>query len=101
MVADHLRLPASAADDDQLIAAVDAVNAWVAALPWVTRLPDPDVWPADVSYGATMLAARYWRRRNSPAGVDAATDAVVYVPRRDSDLDMFLRTGPHTPARVG
>ena len=42
--------------------------------------------------GATMLAARLIRRRNSPAGIDAFTEAgVAYVQRTDPDVASLLR----------
>ena len=37
-----------------------------------------------------MLAARWFRRRNSPSGIESYTDNVVYLPRRDGDVDLLL-----------
>src|SRR6187431_2853637 len=97
-----LRLPAADTADDDLIAqCVAAVNVWVAAGPYVAALPDPVVWPDDVTLGATMLAARLFRRRNTPAGIEALGDGAVYVPRRDSDVDSMLHIGAWAPPRVG
>jgi hypothetical protein len=48
-----------------------------------------------------MLAARMFRRRNTPSGVEAMTDQVVYVPRRDSDVDQLLRVGSYQLPAVG
>jgi hypothetical protein len=101
-----LRLPADDATDDDLIGScVAATNAWVAATAYVTGL-DPVTWPGgewppDVTLGATMLAARLYRRRNTPAGIEAIADGAVYVPRRDSDVDSMLHMGAWAPPRVG
>lgn len=97
-----LRLPAEDTTDDDLIAAcTSATNEWVAATAYVKGLPDPSVWPNDVTLGATMLAARLFRRRNTPAGIEAIADGAVYVPRRDSDVDSMLHQGAWAPPRVG
>lgn len=78
-------------DDAILTPVVAATNAWVAALPVVADLP-PDAadWPAEVHQGAVMLAARWYRRRNTPAGVESYADNVVYLPRRDADVSALL-----------
>lgn len=92
-----------AATDRALLADVcSAVNEWVSRLSWVSAYPGaPDVWPRSAEQGAVMLAARMYRRRNTPGGVEAFTDTVVYVPRRDSDVDMFLRIGAYQHPAVG
>lgn len=93
-----------AADDPLLSAVVDATNAWVASTAWVQELPpdpDPDLWPDDVTQGAVMLAARLYRRRNTPSGVEPFVDGAVYLPRRDADVDMLLHLGYYSPPRVG
>jgi hypothetical protein len=77
-------------DDAILTPVVAATNAWVAALPVLVGA-DPDAdWPADVWQGAVMLAARWYRRRNTPAGVESYADNVVYLPRRDADVSALL-----------
>lgn len=77
-------------DDAILTPVVAATNAWVAALP-VLQGAAPDVdWPGDVLQGAVMLAARWYRRRNTPAGVESYADNVVYLPRRDADVSTLL-----------
>jgi hypothetical protein len=101
----YLRLPNPSADDDLLTDVVDAVNVWVGRLDWVAAYAaaaDPvGTWPATAEQGATMLAARMFRRRNTPSGVEAMTDQVVYVPRRDSDVDQLLRVGSYQLPAVG
>jgi hypothetical protein len=106
-VATWLRLTVPA-DVDLLAQVCAAVNVWVARLPYVRGASvqaDPDlpavVWPADAYQGAVMLAARMYRRRNTPSGVEAMTDLVVYLPRRDSDVDQLLRIGAYARVQVG
>jgi hypothetical protein len=102
-----LKLPDDA-DNDVVGQAVAAVNAWVSDLPHVPVYVPPPADPVEPDplagwrLGATMLAARYHRRRNSAGGVESVTDAgAVYVPRRDSDVDRLLRIGTHAPPRLG
>jgi hypothetical protein len=105
MVKAWLRLPDTA--DDQLLAdCVAATTAFVARTPYAgAAVPDETtgvvLWPDDALQGAVMLAARMYRRRNTPSGIEAFTDAVVYVPRRDSDVDMLLRVGGYATPQVG
>lgn len=79
---------------------VAAVNGFVNGLPVVQHLADDAAWPAEVKLGAVMLAARLAKRRNSPNGIEAATDMnVTYTARYDSDIARLLRLdGHHTPA---
>lgn len=74
---------------------IDAVNGMV------TQWHGTE-WPPGVHLGAVMLAARLYRRRNSPAGVEAFSDmGASYVSRYDSDLDRQLRLGSWMTPRVG
>lgn len=77
-----------------LAAVVAAVNALV---------PRIATTPTDAQrLGATMLAARLHRRRNSPEGVATFTaDAPVYVQRNDPDVAMLLGIGSYAPPVVG
>lgn len=91
--------------DQSLISQVAvATDDWVNALPYVSEYgsaPDTDPWPADVALGAVMLAARLYRRRNSPAGIDAITDAgIAYVARSDSDVASLLRLAVYQPPAI-
>jgi len=101
-VAAWLRLTAPA-DLDLLTQVCAAVNVWVGRLPYVAAAAaaDPAAWPDDAYQGAVMLCARMYRRRNTPSGVEAMTDLVVYLPRRDSDVDQLLRTGAYARVQVG
>lgn len=93
------------ADDDLITDVVAATTAYVATIPYVLAL-DPEVWPpglwpSDVTQGAIMLAARLYRRRNTPSGVESFVEGAVYLPRRDHDVDMLLHQGFYAPKFVG
>jgi hypothetical protein len=76
--------------DDDLVAAVTAaVNSWATNVPYLVAAGDGD-WPTDGRQGLVMLAARLYRRRNTPGGVEALGADVVYVPRRDADVTAML-----------
>lgn len=63
------------------------------------RVFDPD---PETLQGAVMFAARAFRRRSSPTGVQSFGDAgVSYVARWDADIDRALRVGAFTPPAVG
>ena len=75
--------------DAHMNVAASAVAALVARLPIVHGV---DEWPADARLGAIMLTARLYRRRNSPAGIEALTDmGATYVSRYDADVSRLLR----------
>jgi hypothetical protein len=98
-VATWTRSPETDAD---LTRVVQAVNEFIAHdCPDVSRHDDGS-WDAATKLGATMLAVRWLRRRNSPNGVEAMTDAgASYISRYDSDMARLLRIdGYHTP-KVG
>jgi hypothetical protein len=87
---------------------VAAVNDLIAApVGWLAQPVDATTgeaqpWPARHVLGATMLAGRLWRRRNSPAGVESfAGDAAVYVSRNDPDVAQLLGLGAYAPPAVG
>lgn len=85
-----------AARDARLQLRVDAVNAWVRQLPVasdsLTYSATPPAWPPYVTMGATMLATRLWRRKDSPSGVEAFTDGTAfYVQRNDPDVARLLK----------
>jgi hypothetical protein len=57
----------------------------------VEYMPD-----AETYQGAVMHAAREYRRRNSPAGVEAFGDAgTSFVSRYDPDIEKALQTGAY------
>ena len=92
-------------DDTLLATIVAAVNALVRALPVAQRSnldPAPPDWPAQVKFGALMLAARMWRRRNTPGGVEASgAFGVAYVRRNDPDVAQMLELGEYAAPGVG
>lgn len=56
-------------------------------------LPD-----AETYQGAVMYAAREYRRRNSPAGIEMFGEAgTSFVARYDPDIERALQTGAYAP----
>jgi len=99
-VADHLALPAGDPQRAMLAGPVAATAALVRR--WCAAGADPAEWPADITEGAVMLAARLHRRRNSPAGVESFNElGAVYVQRNDPDIAMLLGIGAYLPPRIG
>ncbi len=96
-VARHLNLGAlPAAEKAGLDTAVAAVNSLIPRWIDAARLEGDDV-----KLGAIMLAARLYRRRNSPAGVESFGElGPVYVSRNDPDLAMVLGLGNYARPRV-
>jgi hypothetical protein len=94
-VAAHLSMdPTDGAVLAKLEATVAAVNALV---PRLATAP-----AAAVELGGILLAARLYRRRNSPEGVATFTaDGAVYVQRNDPDVAMLLGIGAYAPPVVG
>jgi hypothetical protein len=88
--------------DTALTSVVAAVNAYVTTLPKVADLPEGTDWPDDFFLGAVMLGGRYYRRRNSPNGVEAITESgAQYVARYDSDISRMLGLDMYTKPAVG
>ena len=114
-VKEQLRLPAADTGDDDLVTRCAA-----AVEPQVERAR-PDGWPApapatddagnvllfggqpvivqaytpdaETYQAAVMLAARLFRRRNSPGGIESFGESVTYVSRYDPEIARALRTG--------
>ncbi len=81
---------------------VAATNAFVSDLPVVQHLAQGEAWPKSVTLGAIMLAARLAKRRNSPNGIEAATDMnVTYTARYDSDISRLLQLDKFQAPAVG
>lgn len=98
-VADQLGLVGTSHDDElgPVIAAVEALVTSYNEAP-----ADGEQWPANLQLGAVMLAARIYRRRNSPAGVESMGEiGPVYVSRNDPDLAQLLKIGKYAPPKVG
>jgi hypothetical protein len=96
-------------DDARILPKVDAANAlirsWPVSLQAVdnsTDPPTPGDWPSYLVEGATALASRWWRRKGSPAGVEAIGDlGATYVMRNDPDIAMQLGLGSWAKPDVG
>lgn len=91
------QLSLDAADDtvlERLAPTVAAVNAFV------TRAASTST--EERALGATMLAARVWRRRQTPEGVATFTDTgMIGVARSDPEVWMLLGLGSWAPPVVG
>lgn len=89
-------------DDARLAPIVAAINTQVSEWRVGQNHAEGDAWSPRVVLGATMLAARLFARRNSPAGVEAFnSEGAVYVSRNDPDVGMLLGLGAHQPPTVG
>jgi hypothetical protein len=112
-VARWLRLNAGApaTEDDELVRVCVQTEAYVQrcrpewhsdpdpAVPGDTATYTPD---AETYQGAVMYAAREYRRRNSPAGIEAwAEGGAVFVAKYDADIERALRTGQWNVPGVG
>ena len=81
---------------------VAATNSFVNSQPVEQQLDPDDAWPEHVRIGALMLAARLIKRRNSPNGIEAATDMnVTYTARYDSDIARMLQLDKYQAPAVG
>lgn len=90
----------AAADETYLAATVSAVVSRVES--WLEPLAVDAEWPDHVRHGATMLAARVWKRRGTPSGVETQGDfGAFYVQRTDPDIAMLLGLGNHMTPKVG
>lgn len=94
-------------DDGKLAAIVAAVNSqvrtWRVSEAAVTDPFDPAAtWPARIELGASMLVARLFRRKNSPAGVEQFGQlGAAYVMRNDPDIAQLLALGSWQSPQVG
>lgn len=93
-----LRLDGTDTTDDDLLQAVCAQTE-----PYVQRCrpefnhPESDEYAPDAEayQGAVMYAARQYRRRNSPAGIESFGETTSFVSRWDPDIDRALQTGSY------
>ncbi|MCL1871950.1 MAG: hypothetical protein FWF90_16260 [Promicromonosporaceae bacterium] len=80
--------------EDRLVSVCAAAEPYVERCrpEWKTKDGgyEPD---AETYHGAVMYAAREFRRRNSPAGVEVYGEGVTFVRRFDPDIDRALQTG--------
>lgn len=90
-------------DDTEILEDIAAVNDVVRDLP-VAQLTGDTVeeWPDRVTRGADQLAARLFRRRSTPSGVETFGEfGPVYVRRNDPDVAMLLKLGDYAAPAVG
>lgn len=88
----------------ELVGILAGVNGFVRGLPVAQLTGDEEEpWPPQVTTGGTMLVKRYWRRRDTPAGVNLATDdgSVLAFARSDPDVAMLLQLGAYEKPAVG
>lgn len=81
---------------------VDAVNAQIRR--WrVARYADgKEAWPADIVLGANMLCVRFWRRKDTPGGVEVYGEfGIAYVRRLDPDVAELLELGDWSKPALG
>lgn len=97
-VRQYLKIKDTITEDDELIENVCyAVNSYL----YTVKGFDHDYSDAE-KQGAVMLAARLYRRRNSPDGVQTnGQEGTVYVMRTDPDVAMLLELGPYKRPKVG
>lgn len=90
-------------DDVALLEDVAAVNDMVRDLPVAQLTGDAvEAWPDRVTRGADALAARLFRRRSTPSGVETFGEfGPVYVRRNDPDVAMLLKLGDYAAPAVG
>jgi hypothetical protein len=101
-VKEWLRINGQDTEDDDLITRACAMAEpyvqrcrpeWFTTDPYAQTAYMPD---AETYQGAVMYAAREYRRRNSPAGIEAFGEAgTSFVARFDPDIDRALQTGPY------
>lgn len=99
-VARTLRMLERAADEEDPVVAdsVAAVNSLVPT--WLDR--PADGWKPHHHLGATMLAARLYRRKDSPGGVaQFGMEGASYVSGNWPDIAMLLGAGNYAVGRPG
>ena len=89
-------------DDAQLTSIVAAVNNLVRGMAVSEAAVGQATWPDRIILGASMLGARLFRRRNSPAGVESFGQlGATYVMRNDPDIAQLLQLGTYQAPQLG
>lgn len=102
-----LRLDAVDELDDPLVARCCALTeSYVERCrpEWIDDTVDPATYVPDAQtyQGAVMYAAREYRRRNSPSGLESFGDGgMSFVAKYDSDIERALHTGSWALPGVG
>jgi hypothetical protein len=88
---------------DAVAGPVAAVNSLVRGwLKPAAVVDGEELWDARHVYGADLLAARLYRRRDSPAGVlPFGQEGAAYVQRNDPDVALLLEMGHYARLQVG
>lgn len=107
LVKSHLAIT-DARDDAMIGLVVDAVNDQVVEWHGPPTIPTADGSALDYrpkfKQGATMLAARVYRRRNSPNGVEdygGDLGGAIYTRATDPDVAQMLNLGRYERPAVG
>jgi Phage QLRG family, putative DNA packaging. len=101
LVKAHLKIT-DTRDDTALTTIVAAVNNLVRSMAVSNVAVGQESWPDRIVYGATMLAGRLFRRKNSPAGVESFGQlGAAYVMRNDPDIAQLLELGSYQNPQVG
>lgn len=81
---------------------VSAVNFYVESLPQIDRHPTGQ-WEGTTKLAATLLAGRWYHRRNSPgATIDGAMDGgQIRITKYDSDIARMLHIDGFEKPMVG
>jgi len=101
--------PTDVRDDARIAAIVRAVNGVVRSLPHpIANVGDSigdgtgdPAWAPFTIEGANLLAARVWKRKGQPGGVEAISGSAAYVMRNDPDVAMFLGLDGWSAPAVG
>lgn len=90
------------ADDAWAGQVCEAVNEYVAALPWVAEHQTAPAWPQTATTGALLLAMRTYSARSAPLGM-ATLDVTgaLQVAQTDPEVARLLRLGRYTMPGVG
>lgn len=86
--------------DGQALEMVEAVNSLVPT--WATPRAKDGSWAAHQRTGATLLAARLERRKDSPGGMaEFGMEGAAYVAGNWPDVALLLGLGSYGIGRVG
>lgn len=87
-------------DVEALASIVPAVNRLVEDLANIDREED-GTWSGTTRLGATLLAARLYKRKDTASGMTGGVDGALYVARFDSDIDRLLHLGAFRKPIIG
>ena len=91
------------ADDDLLLSVCAMAEPYVERcrpeffVPATDGVPAAYTPDAEAYQGGVMYAAREYRRRNSPGGIEVFGETTSFVTRYDTDIERALHTGAWAP----